>query len=190
MFLLQRRHRAASNSLFKAMNTLASTNARPLPAADAGESATTWQMKRRCALSPGQLLLSYGALVVLSVSIALFFILNGVWMILLWCLLEIAIAGAMYFYYMMHAADGERVSFSPDGTLAIEVVRGLNTRHYQMNPAWARLERTGAHRQRLWLCCSPLRIEVATQLRLAESRRIERELKRALATSRSQGMQT
>ena len=174
------------------MNTFASLDVRPPPAMDAagtGESATTWQMKRRCALSPGQLLLSYGALVLFSVTIALYFIWHGVWMISLWCLLEVTVAGAMYLFYMVHAADGERVSFSPDGSLAIEVVRGLTTRRYSMNPAWARLERTGAHRQRLWLCCSPLRIEVATQLRLAESRRIERELKRALATRRSQGLQ-
>ena len=147
-------------------------------------------MKRRCAISPSQLLLSYGALVLFSVSIALFFGLQGVWMISLWCLLEITVAGAMYLFYMMHAADGEKISFNPDGSLAIEVVRGLNTQHYCMNSAWARLERTGAHKQRLWLCCSPLRIEVATQLRLGESRRVERELKRALATRRSNGLQT
>lgn len=172
------------------MNTLASTTVCPPPTADAGKSTNTWHMKRQCALSPGQLLLSYGALVLFSVTIALFFILNGVWMISLWCLLEITVAGVMYLYYMMHAADGERVSFSPDGNLTVEVVRGLNTQHYCMNPAWARLERTGAHRQRLWLCCSPLKIEVATQLRLVESRRIERELKRALAINRSHGVQT
>jgi len=172
------------------MNTLASTEICPPLAADAGETAIIWQMKRRCALTPGQLLLSYGALVLFSLTIALFFIWHGVWMILLWCLLEITVAGAMYLFYMVHAADGEQVSFSPDGNLAIEVVRGLNTRHYCMNPAWARLERTGVHRQRLWLCCSPLKIEVGTQLRLVESRRVERELKRALATRRSQGLQT
>ena len=175
------------------MNTTALPDVRLPPATDAaiaGETVTTWQMKRRCALSPGQLLLSYGALVLFSVTIALFFIWHGVWMISLWCLLEVTVAGAMYLFYMVHAADGERVSFNPDGSLAIEVVRGLTTQRYSMNPAWARLERTGAHRQRLWLCCSPLRIEVATQLRLTEGRRVERELKRALATRRSQGLQT
>lgn len=171
------------------MDPFALPDVHPLPAVQAGESMTSWQMKRRCALSPGQLLLSYGALVLFSVTIALFFIWHGVWMISLWCLLEITVAGALYLFYMAHAADGEQVSFSPDGTLAIEVVRGLSTQHYCMNPAWARLERTGAQRQRLWLCCSPLRIEVATQLRLAESRRVERELKRALAIRRSQGLQ-
>ena len=106
-------------------------------------------------------------------------------MIPLWCLVEITIAGTLYLFYMVHAADGEQISFSPEGELAIEVVRGLNTRHYCMNTAWARLERDGARNDRLWLCCSPLRIEVATQLGVREKRRVERELKLALSERRA-----
>ena len=149
------------------------------------EDAPAWQLKRRCALTPGQLLLSYGMLVAASLSIALFFGWHGVWMIALWCLLEITVAGALYLYYMVHAADGEHISFSPEGHLAIEVVRGMNTEHYRMNPAWARLERGGARQDRLWLCCSPLRVEVATQLASGQKRRVERELKQALAARRA-----
>ena len=149
------------------------------------EDAPAWQLKRRCALTPGQLLLSYGMLVAASLSIALFFGWHGVWMIALWCLLEITVAGALYLYYMVHAADGEHISFSPEGHLAIEVVRGMNTEHYRMNPAWARLERGGARQDRLWLCCSPLRVEVATQLASSQKRRVERELKQALAARRA-----
>ncbi|MDB5884882.1 MAG: putative transrane protein [Polaromonas sp.] len=130
-------------------------------------------------------MLSYAVLASASMTVALFFVWHGVWMISLWCLLEITVAGAMYLFYMAHAADGERISFSPDGHLAIEVVRGLDTRHYRMNPAWARLERGGAGGQRLWLCCSPLRVEVATQLASAQKRRVERELKQALAERQS-----
>ena len=63
---------------------------------------------------------------------------------------------------MVHTTDSEQITFSPDGNLAIEVVRGLNMRHYRMNPAWMHLERGGADKDRLWLCCSPLRVEVAT----------------------------
>ena len=153
-------------------------------APEASEDAPCWQLKRRCALTPRQLLLSYAVLASASMAIALFFVWQGVWMISLWCLLEITVAGAMYLFYMAHAADGERISFSSDGHLAIEVVCGLKTRHYRMNPAWARLERSGATGQRLWLCCSPLRVEVATQLASAQKRRVERELKQALAERR------
>ena len=169
------------------MNTFPSTPDGPHSAADASDTPPRWQLKRRCALTPGQLLLSYGALVAFSVTIALFFIWHGVWMIPLWCLLEITVAGALYLFYMVHAADGEQISFGPDGHLAIEVVRGMNISHYRMNSAWARLERGGDRKEQLWLCCSPLKIEVATQLRPSESRRVEREIKQALAV-RQAGM--
>ena len=159
------------------MNTFSST--------DAGEDPPQWRLKRRCALTPRQLLLSYAALVAFSITIAVFFGWHGVWMIPLWCLLEITVAGALYLFYMVHAADGEQISFSPDGHLAIEVVRGMSTAHYRMNPAWAHLERGGARKERLWLCCSPLRVEVATQLASGQKRRVERELKQALAERRA-----
>ena len=163
------------------MNTFSSTDAGRLPAAQGGEDPPRWRLKRRCALTPRQLLLSFAALAVFSVAIALPFGWHGIWMIPLWCLLEISVAGALYLFYMVHAADGEQISFSAEGLLAIEVVRGLDTRHYRMNPAWAHLERGGARKDRLWLCCSPLRIEVATQLDSRGRQRVEKELKRALA---------
>ena len=152
---------------------------------DADEDLPRWRLKRRCALTPRQLLLSYGVLVASSLSIALFFGWHGVWMIPLWCLLEITVAGALYLLYMVHAADGEQISFSTEGHLAIEVVRGMNTSHYRMNAAWAHLERGGDRKERLWLCCSPQRVEVATQLGTREKRRVERELKQALAERRA-----
>lgn len=38
----------------------------------------------------------------------------------------------------------------PDGNLAIELVRGLDIRHYRINPAWAHLERDGTDKDHLW----------------------------------------
>lgn len=176
---------AAATSSTHAMNTFSSTDADSLPAADTAEDPPRWRLKRRCALTPRQMLLSFAALAMFSAAVALPFGLHGVWMIPLWCLVEITVAGTLYLYYMVHAADGEQISFGPEGELAIEVVRGMNTVHYAMNPAWARLERGGARKDRLWLCCSPLRVEVASQVGASEKRRVERELKLALAERRS-----
>lgn len=144
-----------------------------------------WRLQRRCALTPRQLLLSYGTLVLFSLAVALPFGWQGLWLIPLWCLVEISVAGALYLFYMLHAADGEQISLSAEGSLAVEVVRGTDTRRYCMNPAWARLERGGARKDRLWLCSSALRVEVGTQLAPGERQRVERELKRALADWRA-----
>ena len=152
-------------------------------------AACQWRLQRRCALRPGQLLLSYGALVAFSAAVALPFGWQGLWLIPLWCLLEIAVAGALFLFYMLHAADGEQIGFGADGSLAVEVVCGLDTRHYRLNPAWAHLERGGARQERLWLCCSPVRVEVATQLAPRERQRVERELRQALAVWRAAAIQ-
>lgn len=111
-----------------------STSACP-PAASPGEDPPQWCLKRRCALTPGQLLQAYAALAAFSAAFALPFGWHGLWLIPLWSLLEITVTGALFVVYMLHAADGEQISFSPKGQLAMEMVRGLDTRHYRMNPA-------------------------------------------------------
>lgn len=128
---------------------------------------------------------SYLLLVAFSALMALPFGWLGLWMVPLCSLLHLTLAGALYLLYMIHAVDGEQITFSPDRYLGIEVVRGFSTRRYRMNPLWAHLERGGPRNERLWLCSGRLRIEVATQLPQADRKRVERELKRALAEVQS-----
>jgi uncharacterized membrane protein len=144
-----------------------------------------WRLVRRCALTPDQLILSYAVVVVVSASTAILFSWHGIWVVAAFCLLQILLAGAMYLSYLIHAIDGERITLGNNGELAIEVVNGLRSQRYVLNCAWSRLERAGRNRDRLWLCCSRTRIEVATQLRPGEKRRIERELRQALAAWQS-----
>jgi uncharacterized membrane protein len=144
-----------------------------------------WRLTRRCSLTPRQLLLSYAAILAMGGATSALFGWHGVWMVPAWCLLQALLCGAMYLVHMAHALDGEQITLGPDGTLAVEVVRGTRTRHYRMNPAWSRLERGGPCRDRLWLCSSRTRVEVASQLRPHDKRRVEREIRQMLARTRS-----
>ncbi len=148
----------------------------------APESAARWRLTRRCAVTPGQLLLSYAVVVALSSTTSVLFGWHGIWVVPVFCLMVVLIAGAMYLTHMAHATDGEEITLRPDGEVTIAVVRGLKTRRYRMNAAWLRLERGGREKNRLWLCSSQLRVEVASQLRDRDRRRFEGELRRALAT--------
>jgi uncharacterized membrane protein len=147
--------------------------------------AARWQLTRRCALTPRQMLLSFWVIAVASALTAALFAWHGVWLVPFWCLIEVILAGAMYLLYMIHAIDGEQITLDAQGRLAVDVVRGMRTHHYEMNPCWSRLERGGPHRDRLWLCCRRLRVEVATQLPVRERRRIESEIRRALAVAQA-----
>jgi len=149
------------------------------------ESLRQWRLMRRCALAPNELVFSYLLLVALSLLIALPFGWLGLWMVPLCVLFQLALAGAMYLVHMIHAADGEQITFSPDGYLSIDVVRGFRTRRYRMNALWTHFERGGARNERLWLCSCRLRVEVATQIPQVDKKRVEKELKRALAEAQS-----
>jgi uncharacterized membrane protein len=156
---------------------------------DAPPAVAHWRLTRRCALTPRQLLLSYVAVVVLSSVAGVLFGSRGFWMIPLYCLFQIVLAGAMYLCYTIHAVDGERITLGSDGQLVIEVTRGLRTRRYVMNGAWSRLEQGGPGQDHLWLCCRRTRVEVGTQLRPRERRRIGRELRRSLRAWQFAGVQ-
>ena len=142
-----------------------------------------WQLHRPCALTPRQFLFSYALLLAASSLVALLASLQGWWIVVVYCALEMLAAGAMYLIYMVHAVDGERITLAPDGLLRVDLARGLRQRHVVMNPAWTRLERCRSRGQRetLWLCSSQTRIEVASQLGPQHKQRLERELRQALA---------
>lgn len=155
------------------------------PAAPLEPAAETqcWQLNRPCALTPRQLLVSYALLLAFSSLVALLAILQGWWIVAVYCALEMLAAGALYLLYMVHAVDGERITLAPGGLLTVDLARGLRQRRVVMNSAWTRLERSRSRDQRetLWLCSSQTRIEVASQFGPLHKQRLERELRQALA---------
>ncbi len=150
----------------------------PKPAA----GSLCWQLTRPCVLTPRQLLASYAVLVAVSALVALACSLLGWWIVAVYCALELLAAGVLYLIYMAHAVDGERITLTTEGLLTVEFTCGLSQRRVVMNPAWTHLERCrDGRRETLWLCCSPTRIEVASQIGPLHKQRVERELRRALA---------
>ena len=136
-----------------------------------------WRLVRRCAVTPAQLLLGYAVVVVLCSATSLLFGWHGLWPVPLFCLVVVLLAGAMFLTYMTHATDGEEVTLTPEGEITVDVTQGLKTQRYRLQANWLRGER---YKERLWLCCGRVRVEVGTQLRPAERRRFENELRLAL----------
>lgn len=146
-------------------------------AAPGAPAPSRWRMVRRCSVTPGQLLMSYAVVVTLSSATAVLFGWHGIWPVPFFCLMVVLLAGVMYLTYMTHATDGEEVTLTPEGEVTVDVTRGLQTQRYRLQASWLRGER---YQERLWLCCGRVRVEVGTQLRPAERRRFENELRRAL----------
>lgn len=83
----------------------------------------TWTLRRNCSVTPGQLALLLGVLVVASLAVAAFFWSLGAWMVLPFSLLELLAVAVAFLVYARHATDGERISVRA-GRLVVELERG------------------------------------------------------------------
>ncbi|QNA88984.1 DUF2244 domain-containing protein [Massilia sp. Dwa41.01b] len=72
----------------------------------------TWTLKRNCSLTPRQSLLVYALLCCGSFGIALVFLLQGIWIVLAFALLEMTAVGWALLHYARHALDVEHIALT------------------------------------------------------------------------------
>ena len=73
---------------------------------------TTWILKRNCSLTPRQSAAAYALLCTGSFGVALFFLLQGYWIVLAFSLVEMAAVGWALLHYARHALDVERIALT------------------------------------------------------------------------------
>jgi len=97
-----------------------------------------WQMRRNCALTPKQLLCFYIALVILSAIVATGFFLAGVWVILIFTILDLCAVTIGFLIYCRHALDCETIEI--DGNrLTVKKFIGNKETVYEFNAQWAKI---------------------------------------------------
>ena len=99
----------------------------------------TWQMKRNCALTPKQLLKFYIALVCLSITVAIGFLLAGVWVIPIFTGLELIAVTLGFLIYCRHALDYESIEIV-NRRLIVRKFIGYKESIYEFNTQWAKIE--------------------------------------------------
>lgn len=98
-----------------------------------------WDCRRNRAVTPRQLAASFFLLTGVSLAIGLFFLLNGVPLVLPFASLELLAVGVAFVVYARHALDGERIWV--DGTvLVVESERGGQLLRQEFQTAWVRIE--------------------------------------------------
>jgi uncharacterized membrane protein len=138
----------------------------------------TWLFKRNCALTPKQLAVCFGALGCLSLSIATGFVVQGAWLVLVFAFIEVAALAAAFFVYARHAADYDRVVFSPT-TVSVERAFAGRLDTTELEPSWLKVEYSGEKRSCVELVSGRQRVAVGRFV--PESRLFE--LSRALKLS-------
>lgn len=142
------------------------------------EGPRAWRLKRNCALRPRQYLAAMGLLMGLSALVAVACWIRGLWLVPVFCALELVAIGVAALAYARHAIDGEIVAFTDDGHLRVEVDRGRWHASHLFEPWRVRLVRTDAGE--LWLHHGGTRIPVGGHASPAVRDAFDAELREAL----------
>lgn len=97
-----------------------------------------WKMRRNCALTPGQLLKFYIALICLSLTVATGFLLAGVKMILIFTAIELTAVTIGFLIYCRHALDFEEIEISGTRLLVRKFIAYKET-VIEFNTRWAKI---------------------------------------------------
>lgn len=144
-------------------------------------------LQRNCSMTPRQVARAYALLCAFSLTVALAFFLQGVWMVLAFSLLEMSCVGLALLLYARHALDRERIVLSND-CLLVECVQAERHSQSRLDPLGVRvltgLDTAVGHRHArralITLESRGVRVEIGRFVNEAQRRQVARELRHAL----------
>lgn len=99
-----------------------------------------WIFKKNCSFTPKQVGLFYLAQSVFSLIVASFFLIQGIWLILPFTLLELIVLGIALLIYAKHATDYEEIMLNHDQLVITHYdANKLNT--FVANLLWVKLSK-------------------------------------------------
>lgn len=138
-----------------------------------------WLLRRNCSLTPRQTAVAYGALCALSLGVAVVFLLQGVWQVLVFTALELAAVTVAFILYARHAADYEHIVLTA-GCLLVERVSAGRTSQTVLEPYFTRVAKPDSPRSLVLLEAKGTMLEVGGFAPAAQRRRLADELRQAL----------
>jgi uncharacterized membrane protein len=142
--------------------------------------AHTWILKRNCSLTPRQSAAAYALLCTGSFGVALFFLLQGFWMVLAFSVLEMGAVGWALLHYARHALDVERIALT-EGALLVDRVDAGRRSQFRLDPVRTRVTPPLARRQKLIRLESPATcVEIGSFVSEPIRQQVAQELARAM----------
>jgi len=150
------------------------------PPSPASAPTREWTLRRNCSLAPRQVARAYAALCAGSLVVAAGFLAHGVWLVLAFSLVELALVGLALLIHARHATDHERIALSPSGLLVTRV-RAQRREFVRLDPLWARVLGPDPHRRAL-ICLESrgVRVEIGRFVDDTRRRQVAGELRLAL----------
>jgi uncharacterized membrane protein len=139
-----------------------------------------WVLKRNCSITPCQLATAYSTLCFISLTVAAFFVLHGVWYILGFTLLELAAVGAAFLLFARHVTDCEHIALM-ENCLLVEFVKVEQVRQIRLNPRCTHVQPPASHGGLVQLEANGTRVEIGRFLTEWKRRELARDIECALA---------
>ena len=142
--------------------------------------AHTWILKRNCSLTPRQSAGVYALLCTGSIGIALVFLLQGIWIVLAFSVVEMAAVGWALLHYARHALDVERIALT-ERTLLVERIDAGRRSQFQLDPVRTRVGPPLPRTRKLILLESPgTSVEIGSYVSEPIRQQVAQELARAM----------
>jgi uncharacterized membrane protein len=139
-----------------------------------------WTLRRNCSLSPRQVARAYAVLCLGSLAVAVGFLVHGIWFVLAFSLLELALVGLALLVYARHATDHERIALSESGLLVM-CVEADHRELTRLDPLWTRVVVPDERRRALiQLESRGVKVEIGRFVDESRRRQVARELRQAL----------
>lgn len=142
--------------------------------------AHTWILKRNCSLTPRQSAAAYVLLCTGSFGIALFFLVQGFWIVLAFALLEMLAVGWALLHYARHALDVERIALT-ERSLTVERIDAGRRSQFRLDPVRTRVAPPLPRTRKLILLESPgASIEIGSYVSEPVRQQVAQELAHAM----------
>ncbi len=144
--------------------------------------SVSWRLRRNCSVSPAQLLVVYLMLCGLSLTVGIFFWLQGAPLVIGFTGLELAAVGWAFVVYARHATDGEWISLQ-GASLVVERETAGRCERAEFERQWVRVEPKAGEHSLIELSGRGRKMEVGRFVRPELRQVLAGEIRRALRTA-------
>ena len=143
------------------------------------DTRISWNFRRNCSVTPGQLAACFGLMACVSLTIGAFCWFQGAVLVLPFASLELLAVGAAFVVYARHALDGERI-WLEGNVLVVESENAGDMVRREFQRAWVRIEQVAHGQAMIEICCHGQRVPVGRFVRNELRQRLAAELRLAL----------
>ncbi len=153
---------------------------------DASLDSPGWRfdLRRNVSLTPRQMLLAYGLICALSLTVALAFWSQGITMVVMFTGVELVAVGAAMLFAARHAGDRELILLA-GRELAVEQHNGHLVDRASFRAEWVRVEPAGGEGSLVELSGQGMRVRIGRHVRPELRLQLAHELRRALRLLRT-----